>query len=93
MALDVNAISEKLELAEFKLEIEGGDLRPHESIVNSRESIRVYNEVFVRDPLKFIIHPEEGVEPFAILYATRITTSQEKVASTSSFFFLGHKCA
>ena len=66
-ALETGNISDKFENPQFEVSIQGvadttlGNLTAH------GKKIRVFNEDFVKDNLRFIVNPDKGIEPFAII--------------------------
>ena len=66
-AMDSGIISEKYELPKFSIELNDGSQVTQDNLKSHGKRIRVFNEDFVRDNLKFITNSDEGIEPFAIL--------------------------
>jgi wobble nucleotide-excising tRNase len=66
-ALETGFLSEKYVNAEFAIEIDGKPNSTHSELRNHAETIRVFNDDFVRDNLRFITNPEESIKSFAIL--------------------------
>src|SRR5690554_362426 len=66
-AMETGSISDKYISPSFSVEIEGsGDISLH-NLKSHGKTIRVFNEDFVRENLKFITNPDEHIESFAIL--------------------------
>jgi wobble nucleotide-excising tRNase len=66
-ALEVNKLSEKFKNPDFIVSIKGESDVNNTNLTNHSKKIRVFNEDFVRENLKFIIDPHANIEPFAIL--------------------------
>ena len=66
-ALETGSISDKYGNPYFCMELADGSKIEMESKTENFLPIRVFNEDFVRDNLRFIIDPDASVEPFAIL--------------------------
>lgn len=66
-AFELKGGLEKYETGSFKLELSDGNTIDEKSIASVTNSVRVFNEDFVKDNLLFIGNPEEGVTPFAVL--------------------------
>ncbi len=66
-ALEVNEISDKYVNPEFTVSFKGEPDVTQENLNGHSKKIRVFNEDFVRENLKFIIDPDASIEPFAIL--------------------------
>ena len=66
-ALETGSISDKYSSPEFQLAFDGGGTATQNSLSNHGQVIRVFNEDFVRDNLRFIIDDEQTINPFAIL--------------------------
>lgn len=67
MAMDAGAISDKYESPKFTLEFNDGTQVNQGNLKNHGKKIRVFNEDFIKDNLKFIANPDENIESFAIL--------------------------
>lgn len=66
-ALETGEISDKYENPEFSVLL-GDQTEVTQAELNTHgKNIRVFNEDFVRDNLKFITNPDEGINSFAIL--------------------------
>lgn len=66
-ALETGCISEKYSSAEFRVSFDGGSTTTQNSLGNHGQVIRVFNEDFVRDNLRFIVDDEQTINSFAIL--------------------------
>ena len=66
-ALEKGAISDKYENPEFEVCIKDAANATQANLTAHGKKIRVFNEDFVRDNLRFIVNPDEGINPFAIL--------------------------
>ncbi|WP_423818526.1 AAA family ATPase [Salinimicrobium sp. TIG7-5_MAKvit] len=66
-SLEVGAISDKYENPEFLVSFEDGEDISQSKLTEHQRKIRVFNEDFIKENLKFISNPEDSVLPFAIL--------------------------
>jgi wobble nucleotide-excising tRNase len=66
-ALELNKISDKYISPEFTVSIKRDVDVTNYNLTGHSKKIRVFNEDFVRENLKFIVDPDESIEPFAIL--------------------------
>lgn len=66
-ALETGTISSKYENPECSICITGNADVTQLDFTNHDKIIRVFNEDFINKNLKFIVNPEENIEPFAIL--------------------------
>lgn len=66
-AMETGGISDKYENPNFVVSFDDGTTVNQSQIHSCNRKIRVFNEDFVRDNLRFISNPDEGIEPFAIL--------------------------
>ena len=66
-ALETHALSEKFEGREFEIVFDDESVCTHENFDAYTGKIRVFNEDFVRDNLRFINDPDEAIEPFALI--------------------------
>jgi wobble nucleotide-excising tRNase len=66
-ALELGKLSEKYEKPDFTVCIKGEVDVTNKKLKGHSKKIRVFNEDFVRENLKFIIDPDANIEPFAIL--------------------------
>jgi wobble nucleotide-excising tRNase len=68
-AFETGQISEKYDSPRFSLKLADDTVLDQSSLENHNLTLRVFNEDFIRDNLRFIAHPEEDIEPFAVLGA------------------------
>jgi wobble nucleotide-excising tRNase len=66
-ALETGRLSDKYSSPEFKLSFDGGSIVTQSSLTNHGQVIRVFNEDFVRDNLRFIVDDKQTINSFAIL--------------------------
>lgn len=66
-ALETCSLSDKYSFPEFQLSFDGGGNATQNSLSNHGQVIRVFNEDFVRDNLRFIVDDEQTINSFAIL--------------------------
>lgn len=66
-ALEVGKLSDKFESPSFALAFVDGAQATQGTLIGHGRKIRVFNEDFVRDNLRFISNPDDSIEPFAIL--------------------------
>ncbi|MDC0663587.1 AAA family ATPase [Marinobacter sp. SS21] len=66
-ALETGCISEKYSSPEFRVSFDGGSTATQNSLRNHGQVVRVFNEDFVRDNLRFIVDDEHSINSFAIL--------------------------
>lgn len=66
-ALETGSISDKYSSPEFQLSLDGGSNATQNSLNSHGQVIRVFNEDFVRDNLRFIVDDEQTINSFAIL--------------------------
>lgn len=66
-ALETGSISDKYEKPSFRIEFSDGTEATQVDLRSHQRTIRVFNEDFVKENLKFIINSDETIEPFAIL--------------------------
>lgn len=66
-ALETGSISDKYSSPEFQLSFEGGSTATQNSLTSHGQVVRVFNEDFVRDNLRFIVDDEQTINSFAIL--------------------------
>lgn len=66
-ALETGTISDKYSAPEFQLSFDDGGIATHCSLSNHDQIVRVFNEDFVRDNLRFIVDDEQTINSFAIL--------------------------
>jgi wobble nucleotide-excising tRNase len=66
-ALETGSISDKYRSPEFQLALDGGSTATQNSLTSHGQVVRVFNEDFVRDNLRFIVDDEQTINSFAIL--------------------------
>lgn len=66
-AMETGQLSDKFENPSFALTFVDGTQATQDTLVGHGKKIRVFNEDFVRDNLRFITNPDDSIEPFAIL--------------------------
>ena len=66
-ALETGLISDKYSSPEFQLSFEGGSIVTQNSLNTHDQVIRVFNEDFIKDNLRFIVDDEQAINAFAIL--------------------------
>ena len=66
-ALETASIPDKYDSPEFQLSFDDGRQVTQDTLHNNEETIRVFNEDFVRDNLRFIVDDEQSINAFAIL--------------------------
>jgi len=66
-ALETGQISSKYDNPQFSICIKGEADATHNNLIGHSKTIRVFNEDFVRENLKFIANPDDDVKSFAVL--------------------------
>ena len=66
-AFEIGQISDKYENPEFEVSFDDASDATQGKLLAHGKKIRVFNDDFVRDNLKFIINPDDNITPFAIL--------------------------
>ncbi|QEY25799.1 AAA family ATPase [Neisseria zalophi] len=66
-AFETGSISDKYSSPEFQLSFEGGSTASQKTLISHDHLIRVFNEDFVRDNLRFIVDDAQSINAFAIL--------------------------
>lgn len=66
-ALETGWISDKYNSPEFQLSFDGGSNVTQSSLNSHDQVVRVFNEDFVKDNLRFIVDDEQAINSFAIL--------------------------
>lgn len=66
-ALETGSISDKYNSPEFQLSFDGGSNVTQNSLNSHGQVVRVFNEDFVKDNLRFIADDEQTINSFAIL--------------------------
>jgi len=65
--MQTNSLPDKYENPDFKVSFKDNSEITHSNLNDHSETIRVFNEDFVKENLKFIIDPNEEIQPFAIV--------------------------
>ncbi|MES2654054.1 MAG: AAA family ATPase [Bacteroidota bacterium] len=81
-ALETGKISEKYENPEFSVSIQGESDANQINLTGHNKKIRVFNEDFVKDNLRFISNSDENIIPFAILGGN--TSLEEEIAKLNN---------
>ncbi len=76
-AMESGKLSDKFENPAFCVAFADGTQLTQDSLTSHAKTIRVFNEDFVRDNLRFITNPDDGIEPFAILGENNNKIEQE----------------
>ena len=101
-ALETGNISDKYENPEFEVSIKDIVDATQNSLTAHGKKIRVFNEDFVKDNLRFIVNSDESITPFAIIggnatIETEIQTLKNDLGSdteeSESGFYLELKSA
>ncbi|MET0064826.1 MAG: AAA family ATPase [Candidatus Thiodiazotropha sp.] len=66
-AMETGHLSDKFENPSFVLDFVDGTQITQSTITSHSKKVRVFNEDFVRDNLRFITNQDDSIEPFAIL--------------------------
>lgn len=66
-AFETGQISDKYSNPRFSLELEDGTTLDQSRLQAHDLTVRVFNEDFIRENLRFISNPDEDIEPFAVL--------------------------
>ncbi len=66
-AFETGYISEKFESPKFDIELSDGSVVTETNLSSHSLCVRVFNDDFVREHLRFIFNPSEDIESFAIL--------------------------
>jgi len=66
-AIETGSISDKYDNPIFKIDFKDGTSIQQNSINSHKKKVRVFNEDFVKENLKFISNPNDNIESFAIL--------------------------
>ena len=66
-AMETTGLSDKFENPSFNVALADDTQVTQSTLMNHAKTIRVFNEDFVRDNLRFITNPDDSIEPFAIL--------------------------
>ena len=76
-AMESGNLSDKFESPEFCVAFSDGMQSTQSNLTSHGKAIRVFNEDFVRDNLRFITNPDDNIEPFAILGQNNNKIEQE----------------
>ena len=66
-ALETGSISDKYENPQFEVSIQDIADTTQNNLTAHRKKIRVFNEDFVKDNLRFIVNSDDSITPFAII--------------------------
>lgn len=66
-SLEIGSISDKFINHEFEVLCKDGQCLTHQCLTSHNKEIRVFNDDFVRENLRFIFNPDEDAESFAVL--------------------------
>ena len=66
-SLETHTLSDKFEGREFEIVFNDGTVVGHGDYHTHTGKVRVFNEDFVRDNLRFISDPDESIVPFALI--------------------------
>lgn len=66
-AMETGTISDKYENPEFSVQFDDSSEIDQTNYQSNPILVRVFNEDFVRDNLKFITNPDDNIEPFALI--------------------------
>lgn len=66
-ASETGVLSDKYENPDFEVEFKNSEILTPQKLQTINHNIRVFNDDFVRDNLKFIFNPDEDINSFAIL--------------------------
>lgn len=66
-AMETGQLSDKFENPSFCVAFTDGTQTTEYNLTSHGKKIRVFNEDFIRDNLRFITNPDDSIEPFAIL--------------------------
>jgi wobble nucleotide-excising tRNase len=66
-ALETGNISDKYDSPSFRLNLSDNTSITQNDLTTHGQKVRVFNEDFIKDNLRFITNPDDSVEPFAIL--------------------------
>lgn len=73
-ALETQSISDKYICPKFDIDIEGHGIVSQDNLSTHSLTVRVFNEDFVKDNLRFLVNESEDIEAFAILGDKNIET-------------------
>lgn len=66
-AVETRLLPDRYENPNFEISLDDGSIISNTTITANSLDVRVFNEDFVRSNLRFLIDPDSGIEPFAIL--------------------------
>lgn len=66
-AMETGQISDKIEKPSFSVAFTDSTEITQTTLLDHNKTVRVFNEDFVRDNLRFMANPDDSIEPFAIL--------------------------
>lgn len=66
-ALETGTISDKYDSPEFKLSFNDGNYVTQTTLRNHNQVIRIFNDDFIKDNLRFIVDDKQSINSFAIL--------------------------
>jgi wobble nucleotide-excising tRNase len=66
-AMETGVISDKYENPSFSVAFDDGSSVTQSQLSTCQKNIRVFNDDFVKDNLRFISNPQDNIKPFAIL--------------------------
>ncbi|MCV5804186.1 AAA family ATPase, partial [Escherichia coli] len=66
-ALETGYLSDKYGAPSFQLKFADNSDVTLETLSSRNKNIRVFNEDFIKENLRFITNPDDSIEPFAIL--------------------------
>ena len=75
-AFETGPVSDKFGKPEFELEMDAPPHLTQSDITSHNEIIRVFNDDFVRDNLRFIANSDDDIEPFAVLGQENVEIEQ-----------------
>lgn len=76
-SLETHTLSDKFEGREFRIIFDDGAVVDHGSYDAHTGKVRVFNEDFVRENLRFINDPAEAIEPFALIGDDNIAIQEQ----------------
>jgi wobble nucleotide-excising tRNase len=76
-ALETGVLSDKYENPEVSIQIKDADIVTQADFKDHGKTVRVFNDDFIKDNLKFIINPDDNIQPFAILGGDNNIIEQE----------------
>lgn len=88
-AMETGQLSDKFENPSFCVAFTDGMQTTENNLTSHGKKIRVFNEDFIRDNLRFITNPDDSIEPFAILGKDNNKIEQEIESLEKEFF--GHQ--